>query len=135
MGGGFEGSVNLFIPSNLSCLSGSIRKRAPNALLSKTQGSIILRCKLPYLFRVIYGSQHAIDRTNVQRNFRIEDANSIVTHLPFIGARIASPRTTAEEIVEIAREVWSHTILVIQWLTRIRSRKRRVGGKIRTART
>ena len=52
----------------------------------------------------MHHSQRAIARTNVQRTFRIEDANMIIAHLPFIGDRIALPTTTAEEIVAIARK-------------------------------
>ena len=51
--------------------------------------------------------QSTIGRSNVQRAFRIEDGDSIMAHLPFIAARIASesPASTAEELVEIMRKV------------------------------
>lgn len=45
------------------------------------------------------------DRTDAQRTFRIKDANSILTHITFISAGIASPTTTPEEIIEIAWKV------------------------------
>jgi len=57
----------------------------------------------------MYHSQCTIGRTDVQRTFRIEDANMIVAHLPFIGDRIALPITTAEEITEVARKAGSRT--------------------------
>jgi len=55
----------------------------------------------------MYNSQCVIGRTNVQRTFRIEDANTIIAHLPFIGNRIALPTTTAEEVIAIARKAGS----------------------------
>ena len=55
----------------------------------------------------MYNSQCVIGRTNVQRTFQIEDANTIIAHLPFIGNRIALPTTTAEEVIAIARKAGS----------------------------
>lgn len=106
MRGAFEGFANLLTLSNPSCPFGSTRKRAPNTSLSQTQGSITLHCELACLRFAECCSRCAVGRTDVQRAFRVEDANSIITHLPFVKDRIGLPATTAEEIVEIARKVW-----------------------------
>ena len=52
-----------------------------------------------------HSTHSVIGRSNVQRTFRIEDTNTIMSHLPFIADRIALETTTAEEITEIARKV------------------------------
>lgn len=68
-------------------------------------GSITPRCEHTHLWYITHNSQSITGRSDVQRAFRIEDADSIMTHLPFVAARIALPTTTGEELVEIARKV------------------------------
>jgi len=137
MGGGFEGFANPSIPSSPSCPFGLTRKRVPTTLLSRTRGSITPRCGRIYPCHIVCCSRFAIGRSSVQRAFRIEDADSIMTHVPFIAARIASESSTptAEEITEIVRIVRRGPRSQPFELTRARSKRKQVGGKIQTART
>lgn len=75
-------------------------------------------------------------RSDVQRTFKIEDANEILTHVPFVATRVESPETTAEELIEIVRKVGDLFAFPDQPIPILpRSKRRPVGAKRPIVRT